>query len=131
MKKHLLFIVVLFHFFLGCTTALCQNHNQVIPAKLVGLSNTHSDAKVANNLEEPTKLEVLVLDLEEEISSNETAPSSFTNKSALPSNGQNYHWHSFINNTSSQEVIVGSSHYLVPFIGFSTPIYLTQRVIRI
>lgn len=131
MKKQLLFIVVMIHFFLGCTTALCQNHNRIVPSMLATKIITNEESIVSNNKEGQTNLEVLVLDLEEEISSNETAPTSFKNKSSLASNELNYNWHSFKNNTSSQEVIVGSSHYLVPFIGFSTPIYLTQRVIRI
>ncbi len=118
-------------FLLGYTAAVSQNHNRQISAKTATSIATHQQDFFTNFQDSPTNLEILVPDFDEENTSNENLSSSFKNKIAFPTHSIVSQRYSVINNTSSQEVNVGLAHYLIPHIGFSTPIYITNRVIRI
>lgn len=118
-------------FLLGYTSAVSQNHNRQITAKVATSVGTHQQDFFTNFQDSPTNFEVLVPDLDEENTSNENVASSFKNKTSFTTNSIVFQRYSVIINTSSQEVNVGLSHFLIPHIGFSTPIYITNRVIRI
>ena len=131
MRNVIVLIGLLIQFLFGCTTALGQNHVQKLPVALSSSITTNTQAVFQNIQEAQAHLDVLIPDFDEENCGSETITSSFKSKISNPSNAVVSQWHSFQNNTSSQEVKVSSTHYSVPFIGFSTPIYITQRVIRI
>lgn len=118
-------------FLLGYTSAVSQNHNRQITAKVATSVGTHQQDFFTNFQDSPTNFEVLVPDLDEENTSNENVASSFKNKTSITTNSIVFQRYSVIINTSSQEVNVGLSHFLIPHIGYSTPIYITNRVIRI
>lgn len=131
MRNVIVLIGLLIQFLLGSTTALGQNHVHKLPVALSTSINTNMQPVCQNIQETHAHLDVLIPDFDEENCGSETITSSFKSKISYPSNAIVFQWHSFQNNTSSQEVKVSSTHYSVPFIGFSTPIYITQRVIRI
>lgn len=131
MKNVIVLIGLLIQFLLGCNTALGQNHVQKLPVALSSSITTNTKAVIQNIQEAQAHLDVLIPDFDEENCGSETGTSSFKNKSASPTNVIVSQWHSFLNNISFQEIVVSAMHYSIPFIGFSTPIYITQRVIRI
>ena len=131
MRKVIPLIVVIIQFLLGSTTALAQKHDKIVQVNLTTKITAHQHAILSNSKDPQSSIEVLVPDFDEEISGNETLPLSFKQKISVRPELIIAPWHSFPTNISSQEFFEGNFHYLPPFIGFSTPIYITQRVIRI
>ena len=131
MRNAIYLFGLLFLFLLGWSTAVAQSHNQKMTTNSETAVEAHHQDFFSNFQDNPTSLDVLVPDFDEENTSSETVSSSIKNKTAFQTNSIVSQRYSVQNNTSSQEVIVGLTHYLIPHIGFSTPIYLTNRVIRI
>jgi len=131
MNKVILLLGLLFCFLFGGISVWSQTCAQLPLHCIAGKTSTHQQTSFANSPDIKTSLEVLLLDFDEENSSNETSSTSFKNR--IPSLNQKLvsHWFSFKATAFAQEFLSSSFNYVVPFIGFSTPIYITQRVIRI
>ena len=131
MNKAILLIGLLFYFLFGGTSVWGQTKDQVSLHCIAGKISTHQHASFASNPDAKASLEVLLPDFDEENSSNETGSTSYKNRISFVNQKVETFWFSSETTAFTTEFLNSLSNYLVPFIGFSTPIYITQRVIRI